>query len=79
MAKGWFGPKTIGWGVAPKSWQGWAVTVALVGLIALSVRWLGPAVSESSGGDHVVITPLIALGWFAIYGVIIWLTYNKDA
>ena len=79
MAKGWFGPKTIGWGVTAKSWQGWLVTVALVALIAISVRWLGPALSEVAGVDRVYITPLISLAWLAIYGVIIWLTYEKKA
>jgi hypothetical protein len=28
MKKGWFGPKEIGYGVGPKTWQGWAATVA---------------------------------------------------
>ena len=60
MGKGWFGPKTIGWGVTAKSWQGWLVTIALVVLIAISVRWLGPALSEMSGVDRVFVTPLIA-------------------
>lgn len=79
MGKGWFGPKTIGWGVTAKSWQGWLVTIALVVLIAISVRWLGPALSEMSGVDRVFVTPLIAFAWLAIYGVIIWLTYEKKA
>ena len=25
--KRWFGPKYVGWGPAPKSWEGWVVTV----------------------------------------------------
>lgn len=79
MGKGWFGPKTIGWGVSPKSWQGWVVTVALVVFIAISVRWLGPAISESTGIDRVLITPMISLAWLAIYCVVIWLTYEKKA
>lgn len=79
MAKGWFGPKTIGWGITAKSWQGWLVTIALVACIALSVRWLGPAVSDATGIDRAFITPLLALAWLAIYGVIIWLTYEKKA
>ncbi len=24
----WFGPKTVGWGWTPITWQAWAVTVA---------------------------------------------------
>ena len=68
MAKGWFGPKTIGWGVTAKSWQGWLVTVALVVLIAISVRWLGPALAEMSGVDRALITPLIACRMVSLAG-----------
>ena len=31
--KRWFGPKRVGWGPAPKTWQGWVIT--LVWLISL--------------------------------------------
>ena len=30
MKKGWFGPKEFGYGVSPKSWEGWAATVVFV-------------------------------------------------
>jgi hypothetical protein len=29
----WFGPKRIGYGLRPQTWQGWAVTSAAVALI----------------------------------------------
>lgn len=28
--RAWFGPKRIGWGVRPQTWQGWAVTALFV-------------------------------------------------
>ena len=36
----WFGPKRIGWGYRPQTWQGWTITMApavvvIVVLIAL--------------------------------------------
>lgn len=31
----WFKPKTIGWGLTPIRWQGWAYTLAWVGVIGL--------------------------------------------
>lgn len=37
----WFGPKRIGWGYRPQTWQGWAITLVpalLVILIVLLVR-----------------------------------------
>ena len=24
----WFGPKRIGWGIRPQTWQGWAISLA---------------------------------------------------
>ncbi len=26
LKRGWFGPKRIGWGASPASWEGWAAT-----------------------------------------------------
>lgn len=32
----WFGPKRVGFGIRPQTWQGWAVVVALV-LVILGI------------------------------------------
>jgi hypothetical protein len=38
--KRWFGPKTIGYGIGPRSWEGWlAVLVFCIG-DALIAKWL---------------------------------------
>lgn len=29
----WFGPKRIGWGLRPQTWQGWTLTVGLAILV----------------------------------------------
>ncbi|HVW42348.1 MAG TPA: hypothetical protein VHC18_13450 [Amycolatopsis sp.] len=26
----WFGPKRIGWGIRPQTWQGWLVLIVVV-------------------------------------------------
>jgi hypothetical protein len=26
----WFGPKRLGWGISPRTWEGWAVTGLIV-------------------------------------------------
>jgi hypothetical protein len=31
----WFGPKRIGWGLRPQTWQGWLVIAVLVVAIVL--------------------------------------------
>lgn len=30
--RGWFGPKTFGYGLQPRSWQGWLITGAVVAI-----------------------------------------------
>lgn len=33
----WFGKKKVGWGPAPKTWQGWLLTILMVVLVILDV------------------------------------------
>lgn len=35
----WFGPKRIGWGYSPRTWEGWAV-IALLPAACLLVKYL---------------------------------------
>jgi len=34
--KPWFGPKRVGWGLRPTSWQGWVVVLVVAGLAVLA-------------------------------------------
>jgi len=64
----WFGPKRIGWGARPVTWQGWLVTVAYLGGIAAVVLLL-------RGTDPtLLVATVVALT--AIYLLIIWVTYG---
>ena len=38
--KRWFGPKIVGWGPAPKSWEGWVVTLVWLASIILTLLYL---------------------------------------
>ena len=38
--KRWFGPKYVGWGPAPKSWEGWLVTVVWLASLVLIIFYL---------------------------------------
>lgn len=40
----WFGPKRFGWGLSPKTWQGWVSVLVYAGLMIGSsvVSELGP-------------------------------------
>jgi len=31
----WFGKRRVGWGLTPKSWQGWVVTLILILILIL--------------------------------------------
>ena len=39
--KSWFGPKRIGWGIRPQTWQGWLIVglaAAFAALLAYAIR-----------------------------------------
>jgi hypothetical protein len=37
MARYWFRPRRYGYGATPVTWEGWALTVAVVSIVAISV------------------------------------------
>ena len=38
----WFGPKRIGWGISPQTWQGWTLTLAFCAAVAVLIHFLVP-------------------------------------
>lgn len=32
----WFGPKRVGWGLRPQTWQGWTLTTALTAVVVVA-------------------------------------------
>ncbi len=42
----WFKPKRYGFGAAPSSWQGWAITIAYVAIVAALGAWMGAEEGE---------------------------------
>jgi len=42
----WFKPKRYGFGAAPSSWQGWALTIAYVAIVAALGAWMGAEEGE---------------------------------
>lgn len=42
----WFKPKRYGFGAAPSSWQGWALTVAYVAIVAALGAWMSAVEGE---------------------------------
>jgi hypothetical protein len=35
--KAWFGPRRLGWGLSPASWEGWLTTVVCLGGFAVGL------------------------------------------
>jgi len=69
MKRGWFGPKLIGWGVSPASWQGWAATGVLILAMAITANLLRET--------NWVWLPMVAE--FVVYLVVVVRTYDKNA
>ena len=77
MSKGWFGPKTIGWGISPSSWQGWVVTIVFLALFAAAMRWLRPVLETSLNLPPLALTFGITAVWLGFFSLVIWLTYDS--
>jgi len=37
----WFGPKRFGYGISPKTWQGWLIVAVFVAVVTGIALWLG--------------------------------------
>lgn len=69
----WFGPKTIGVGVGPRSWQGWLVTVIFLAAIVLS-RFVRPEFFGLTHWTRAAFIGVLGLGCLAL----VVLTYEND-
>jgi hypothetical protein len=78
MRRGWFGPKRIGWGISPRSWEGWVVTAVLLVGLAASIRWLRPVLEESTGLPWVALTLGMVGCWLVVFLGVVWLTYERE-
>lgn len=60
----WFGPKRIGWGWRPVSWEGWAITALSVAVV----------VAASIVFGHTSMTIYVAIGAVAALVLVCLLT-----
>lgn len=67
--RGWFGPKRIGWGASPASWQGWAAT----GVFIVSL-FLTSSVFREESWVWIAMAGLVAA-----FVAVVLLTYDKNA
>jgi hypothetical protein len=75
MPKGWFGPKHQGYGIGPRTWQGWAVTVLLLGGVILDAGFFHPERFGLPAWLHPVSVAVLGAAYLAILG---W-TYDEKA
>jgi hypothetical protein len=71
--KGWFGPKLIGYGFGPRSWQGWLATAALLAVL-IGSRFVRP---ETHGLPH-WLKPALSGGVLLLYLALAFATYDPD-
>lgn len=57
----WFGPKRIGFGFGPRTWQGWAVTGLYALLMILLPQVMGPNVDRAMRMVTMTITTIAFL------------------
>jgi hypothetical protein len=38
--RSWFGPKRVGYGLRPQTWQGWTLTLALVVIVFIALAFV---------------------------------------
>ena len=70
MKRGWFGPKLVGWGASPASWEGWVATLVFV--IALT------GVSLLFPGDNAAAW-IARVAVLAVYLAVVALTFSSSA
>ncbi len=71
--KRWFGPKHVGWGPAPRTWQGWVITLVWLILIVSTLLYL-----HSISALTIVNIAIVIIVAAIILLTIAALTYGPD-
>lgn len=69
---GWFKPKRYGFGAAPSSWQGWALTIGYVAIVAALGAWFGA--EEGQVAERAPAFIVITLALTIVFVGIAWRT-----
>lgn len=69
VKRGWFGPKRIGWGASPASWQGWAAT----GVFILAMLLTGTVFRDAAWVWAMMLANVV------IFLAVVILTFDKNA
>jgi hypothetical protein len=72
--KGWFGRKQVGYGIGPRSWEGWLFSAVIVAAL-VGQRWFHP----EQFGLPVWLRPASAIAIALVFLLVMFLTYDDDA
>ena len=72
--KRWFGPKYVGYGISPRSWEGWLVTLIWALLLILSAYYL---ISTDLLSNTIIFATFITVPTIILL-IIIALTYGSE-
>ena len=61
MTRYWFRPRRYGYGATPVTWEGWALTVGIAAVVALSVVAMNVLADRSNVGAWLVWPAFIAI------------------
>jgi hypothetical protein len=79
MPKGWFGPKRVGYGARPKSWEGWLAT-ALFGVVVIATsRFVAPPLAHYLGMGPVPIIGLLGVIELGLFLLLVRVTFDQNA
>jgi hypothetical protein len=71
MTRYWFRPKRYGYGATPVTWEGWALTVGIVAVVALPIVAMNLLADRSNVGAWLAWAAFIVIacsGWFVSAG-----------
>jgi len=85
MQRYWFKPKSHGYGAAPSSWEGWALTIGYVAIVTVLGVWMGAEdeqVAERAPSFIVITLALtvifVGIAWRTTEGGWRWRWGDKD-
>jgi hypothetical protein len=78
MKPGWFGPRKYGFGISPRSWQGWVVTIVLIALLILAIRYCSRPLQTATSLPGLLVNAGMGIVWLAVLLGIAALTYVDD-
>jgi len=79
MPKGWFGPKVVGWGASPRSWEGWLATIVFVAALIATRIFIAPWLAAFFEVPRAVVIVVAFVIELAAFLLVVRATYDPGA